>query len=362
MHPAFKLVDNECAGKYQIIYLEDIEKPKNSNIWSLLKRQFDYYRAIKTSFAKLRTDFAPDMIYLINLDYLDKVLALCGSPFGRSPFAGMIMSAKFHCANASFGPLSRKDIIYESLFRRMLRIRDLKTVTIINEAFLEYVIGSNHSEYAKIRLVPDVGELHGDDSREQARQYFSLPAGAFVILVYGSLSERKGIACLLNVLSGHKFSRHVTVILAGKQSDRVRHLLNSPQAISLKNNNSLIELDSFLDDAMEYRVFKSADTVWVGYVGGSYSSSGVLIQAGSVGLPVLATSSGLIGRLTEKHRLGLVFDPMDDNAVAHAINRLIIEDHLHREFGENGRVYAAKHTSDIFGRSICDVIESAVAE
>ncbi len=360
-HKAFELVRSELPPDSEVHVMDDVEKPPSSGSVALMQAQNSFYNALARGFSKLPGGREPDFVYVVNLDHFDKVLSLKGSPFGRLPFGGMMMSVKFHRHAMGLGPESRNDFFYGWLFRRMLAIPDLKFCTVVDEPFMEYAAGQDRREYRKLVHVPDVGELRGDMSREGARRKLGIGEGRFVVLVFGTLTRRKGIRELLQAVE--ELSREqsaVQVHLAGRQNEPVRALMKTPLATGLKRRNRLMVSEGFQDEEQEYRAFRSADAVWVGYVMGFTGSSGVLIQAASIGLPAIASDEGLVGWLTKRHGLGVTVTPGETSSVKRAITELAGNEALRNGCAENGRRFARRHTADGFGAAVCDVIAAGV--
>ena len=117
-------------------------------------------------------------------------------------------------------------------------------------------------------------------------------------------------------------------------------------------------LNYFIDDANaeeEYMVFKASDIAWLGYRE-HYTMSGVLAQAGSMGLPVIACKKGLIGWFTEKYELGVALNNLDEKGVIDAINRLLLDKEKLFQFGNVARKCFAEHTTNNFVADIFQLI------
>jgi glycosyltransferase involved in cell wall biosynthesis len=125
----------------------------------------------------------------------------------------------------------------------------------------------------------------------------------------------------------------------------------------LRKGGRLYEQDRFLYGEDEYAIFKAADVVWVGYEG-QYVSSGVLLQAAMVGLPIVACDEGLIGWLTKSRELGIVVNTADMQAVAKTLSTLAQNPELAAKFGENGRQVSVRHGVDNFRREIREKVFS----
>ena len=137
----------------------------------------------------------------------------------------------------------------------------------------------------------------------------------------------------------------------------VEAILRQSMAEKLLVNGRLMIVPGYQDKDQEYRLFRSANAVWLGYVDGFYGKSAVMAQAGSVGLPVLACKDGLIGAITRSNDLGLVFDPKDASVVAGEIKRLQSDLNLQKRLGKNGRLFAKQATAEKFGDALCTAID-----
>lgn len=358
-HPAFQIAAAETQGQLSTILIPDLAAPRSFSSLELFWSQFRLWKALAD--AAGRNDYFSrfDGIYCVNFDYFEKALSVFGSPFGQIPFAGMMMNPKFHRAHEGLGPPSRGDWIYFVLFQRLLRLRGLKGVLVVDEPFRDYCVKKKLKGAVKIRLVPDVGELSAAQGIEDSRSYLGIPPEKFVILVYGSLARRKGLDHLLRAVSSLDCS-DCTVLAAGKPDAETKLFLHSPAVQLLVQSGQLIVKEGFLDSFGESQVFKAADAVWLGYVGGAYGSSGVLYQAGAAGLPVIAMEEGLIGWTVRAHKLGLTLDPTDPLKVMSAIKLLRDDSAIRQSWGQNGRRLSASHTGTVFGESVCNVIEKTL--
>jgi len=238
------------------------------------------------------------------------------------------------------------------MFFYLLRNRTLRSLFTLDETLVEYVRRTKPSLVQKLEYVPDPGDFSGTVTREEARKALGISNEVVLLLVYGTLSRRKGIDALLKATQEPGFPTQVNILFAGKQTAKVMALLASPQARILRKASRLHELNTYLSHEEERLVFKASDVVWLGYRSSHHGASGVLIQAGMTGLPVIACDEGLIGWLTEKNNLGVVVSPGNSRGVAEAIAKLVRQPELRTLYGERGQQVFAHHTSDNFAHSI----------
>jgi glycosyltransferase involved in cell wall biosynthesis len=141
-------------------------------------------------------------------------------------------------------------------------------------------------------------------------------------LLFGSLSERKGIFTVLDALQAlpASVSSNIEVIFAGKlnKKDRTDFIT---QLNRLKHNNSDLKLtltDQFLSNTEAANLFAGADVILAPYIG-SEASSGIIGHAAFYKKPVIGPNRGLIGKLIKDYGLGLAIEPMDAGNLSSAI-------------------------------------------
>jgi glycosyltransferase involved in cell wall biosynthesis len=358
-HAAFDIISADHGGALQTIVMPEVDRSNTGSI-ALFISQSKLWKAL-ARVCKANNGFADfDLIYCINLDYFEKALSLRGSPFGAIPFAGMLMNPKFHRAPMGLGPPSRADFLYRILSKRMLAIKSLRWLMVVDRPFRDFCRQQRFVHADKIRLIADVGEVSQAKYSGSAREGLGIQPGAFVILLYGSLSRRKGVEDLLRAVQSLG-QPEVVALVAGKPDRTITAMLSSPWCRALQESGQLVFRAGFQDDKSEAMVFAAADVVWLGYSGGAYGSSGVLYQAGSAGLPVISMVEGLIGWTVEEHRLGVALNTSDVPGVVSVIQRLRDDESMLREFGENGRRLAKHHTGAAFADTICSALATSIS-
>ncbi len=358
-HVAFDIVAADHDMPLRTIVMPDIIRATNSGPVAILASQLKLWKALARA-CKVNNHFAEfDVIYYINLDYFEKALSLRGSPFGSRPFAGMLMNPKFHRAPLGLGPPSRGDFLYRMFFKRLLALRGLVRLMVVDNLFREFCLRKRLARAEKICLVADVGELSRSEFEGSAREGLNLRSDAFVILVYGSVSLLKGVEQLLRAVQNLDCPA-IVALIAGKPDSAAAALFSSPWCRAMQESGQLLVRAEFHDNESEAQVFTAADLVWLGYVGGAYGSSGVLYQAGSAGLPVISMADGLIGWTVRKHKLGISLDTTDTAKVVDAIECMRNDEPMMREFGENGRRLAKSHTGTAFAKTICDSLAESL--
>ncbi|MBL8059967.1 MAG: glycosyltransferase [Chthonomonas sp.] len=345
-HEAFQaLVDDGLAFETHLMP-DSPTKPEEGDAARLIaqfRRRWNYHQGYLDLVRREKID----SIYMVNIDQADLAIAVKGSPFGKTPFAGMLIGRQFHAGN------KLRDRIFRPVFRRLLKLPRLRKLLILDGQLVEYVRSWKGAE--KVVHSPDVGYLANTGPNTDPRSELGLPKDAFLVLAYGALSLRKGVA---EVLAGTSLSEKACVVLAGRRDTEVEALLQGETATSLRSKGRLCEIKGFLDDRQESLAFHACDVVWLGYRNW-LGMSGVLILAAIARKPVICHCEGLIPSLVKKYNLGLVIDISDSSAVKEAIDLISSNVVLKQEFAQAGPEFANLHTPQRFGDCIADAIESA---
>lgn len=329
---------------------------KNSTYWNLCWSQFSYYSRLRRLYR--RSDILPtaDLIYVLQLDYFDKALALLGSPFGKTAFAGMLMSVRFHHRDCGvLGSEARSNWLYYRAFLRMLRTRRLEALVVVDELLTDYIRRKNADYAKKMHAVPEIGAVCKSDCRDRVREELSIASRSVAVLVYGSLTKRKNVETLIDAAASSECHERVTIIVAGRQDSAVRASLEGEASQGLIKEGRLAIIDKVVSSEEEAGLFAAADIVWLGYLGHG-GSSGVLFQACNAGAAVLACRDGLIGWVCRSYRIGLDADVREKSEVARALRRLATDAHLLTECRKRASALGAEHGSGQFGRAVCEVI------
>ena len=155
-------------------------------------------------------------------------------------------------------------------------------------------------------------------------------------LLYGTLAPRKGLRLVTSAVTLAPTSLHV--VLAGEVEpgfeEDVRH-----QADAMRKSGADVDLRLHRHAESEgLRTVAGARCVLLPYLN-HYTGSRVLLEAATVGTPVVAHRRGLLGHLVRENRLGLAVDCSDPAAFREAILELADSGSLDR-FAEPLRHFA----------------------
>ncbi len=288
-----------------------------------------------------------DEAFFLCIDTLSLPFAL-GLGMDGKPASGVLFRPSVHYAamNKTDPSLTEKvrDLRKELLYPQMLRNPAVSTIHSLDPYFPGYA-RERYIHGAKVAALADPVSEAFETSAGQAELKPRGPAGRTRFLLFGELTERKGIIQTLQACAklSPEVAKRATVVLAG----RVDPALKKPVQdllwkARMERPELWIELDDrrlSLDELAE--AILSTDMILAPYqrfVG----SSGVLIWAARAGRPVITQAYGLLGRQTHDHKLGLAVDTTNPDVLADAI-AIAVEKGPRTLFDEHGaRRFAAR--------------------
>lgn len=354
----WEILEKEYQGKIEINWLKPVVLPaKGNRIKALIKSQIQQFNSIKDAFAGMV--LKDTIIYHNSFDTCSRLVALLGSPFHAYPFVGMTLTTSFHRRSmGAIVPNRLRHLVDRWLFHKILNLGGLKAICTIDETLAGFAAMQRSESWEKVHHVPDIANLQGSIERSEARRRLKISADQIAILVYGMITQRKGICELLEAMSLIRDER-MLILIAGPQEKQIKLEIGKFLASGKFKQGQVLIIDELLHGEEECAVFKASDIVWLGYKGFS-GMSAVLLQAGLMGLPIIACFEGVIGLLTAKHKLGITVDPSNKSEVAQAITTLADEPSLRREFGSNGLQLAKNHSREKFSQTICDLFDNCM--
>jgi glycosyltransferase involved in cell wall biosynthesis len=280
-----------------------------------------FFRDFRHAFSTASRGRNVALVVVPYVDYFFYALPFLGSPFGNTPWVGITMRASFHHAKvgvkAPRQPLV--NAIKAQLFQRAIRTHGMKTLLSIDPTLTEwYSAGHATRGGAAVEYLADPFPDTPAAEPRLARERLGLAGGKHV-LVYGAITERKGIQELVTALAAHADTPGApapTLVIAGAQDDETRAFLAS----ALPRLHPVpVVMDRFITADEELDLFSACDAVWLGYKG-HYGMSGVLVQAYRFAKPVIATADGLIGWFCRTGELGPVIDDLSVASINGAVD------------------------------------------
>lgn len=280
---------------------------KFGSAFDKLRLYFTIVRIFRSIHAKHEIDF-------VFMPYGDSVLHLCsifGSPFDKIPWFALSMRTSFGHSNVP----RNFDRLKAFSFKRVLKIDTLNGIFVIDPIFKNCAEGIFENPFArKIKYLPDPVEkikvLDKDSSRHHLLGNAS-PSDCLV-LVYGALSMRKGVRCLVDFILRQNHDNKIRVLLVGRCGDDFKNFLTTDDYVSLRDSGRAIEFFHRVDAEFQDLVFSAADVCWLGYEN-HREMSGVLMLAEAYGLPSIVSVDGLLGWFNNEYKFGLALDDVEDS-------------------------------------------------
>lgn len=279
-----------------------------------------YHRYFAHAFERVAARTPVSLVVVPYVDYFLYAVPLLGSPFADTAWIGITMRATFHHRQVGVKAPDRRlvNAVKARLFRHAARARGLRTLLSIDPTLPEWSARAlartkaGTCSRASIAYLADPFPDACPDDPAAARSRLHFGAGPH-LLVYGSITDRKGIRELVAALE--RMEQPPTLVVAGEQDAATRAFL---QMHASRLSPEPVIVDRFITNELERDLFSACDVVWLGYKG-HYGMSGVLVQAYRFGKRVVATSEGLIGWFCAGGALGPVLDDLSPEAIARGI-------------------------------------------
>lgn len=280
-------------------------------------------------------------------------------------WAAILMRMAFHHDAVGIAAKRRwRDRLWPPLLARLISQKTLTSLFTIDPSFVHYVPRWRHRQWrSKFRYLPDPITLPPGE-RPRGRRSFGLDDASVVLLLFGALSERKGVAELIDgvtwlasMAKAQGASPSLKILIAGRSDAAIAKLLQSDKARRLIVDGVIVHIDRWLSETDMADAFAASDICWLGYKAHEHMS-GVLVAAGVAGLPVVATTDGVVGWLVKKHQLGLAIADLSPPTIAAALERLVADTAFRSAAGSHGRAIFATHTIATAQAIIFDRLEA----
>jgi len=204
----------------------------------------------------------------------------------------------------------------DQLFHEFL----LKQFSLLNVAL--YIDENFVSHHKYCQWLPDVFQEYADlivrDEKseqrvwiEKLKEFKERNKEKFLLLYFGTAQYRRGYDVLLNMAE----ENGCCFIHCGlrNSTEKYDYDINALRS-SLSKSGRLFETDQYIEDPLCVELFfKSISHLILPYRN-FFGSSGVMLQALSYGIPVMAPENGIIGYRIKKHKLGITYN--DKNATS----------------------------------------------
>ena len=351
-HPTLLALQEELPGAFDVAALPQHQFTAKVPFLRWTVQRIGDSLALWRGFGEAVAAQPVDFVFPLGLEEIQIGCALKGSPFGPTPFGGILLSNFGYQAERGMPtPVTRIEKVMRGSLPRMLRLGTLRFAAHADPLLVEH---RNH--LPKLKHYPEKGELLPLPEQASARALLGLPADAFIVVSYGWQTGRKGIREFVRGIQHPDFPADGVGYLVGSQQADAREFLATPDCQALIESGKLIVCAEVIDNGHEAAMFAATDAVWIGYPG-FYTMSGVLMQSWVAGKPVLAGDHGIIGHLVQSTESGRTFPVADTAAYVRALLDVRAN---HATFSANSAQEGTKHGGDCFERTLADFVQDAM--
>jgi glycosyltransferase involved in cell wall biosynthesis len=286
-------------------------------------RNFQEWQLLCKYTRQLQVDHALVMYY----DTYQYYLALNFNP--PCLVSGIYFRPTFHYKHFSNNAISFKEglkIYWEKLvLSRVLKNSKLYTLFSLDPFVTKYV--NPDVKHSKLVYLPDPVELHQESNTalQNLREQLGIEPNRKLFLIFGALTERKGINQLLDALAllSPDFCEQLAVVMIGEASASYRqHIEARIQDLVQHHPIQIVRHYQFIPEEDVQKYFQTADVVLAPYQQ-HVGMSGILIQAAAAQKPVLSSDYGLMGELVKQYQLGLAVNSTQPRAIAEGIQEIL---------------------------------------
>jgi D-inositol-3-phosphate glycosyltransferase len=209
-----------------------------------------------------------------------------------------------------------------------------------------------------IKIVPHGGFnlfLSNPADKKASRRKLGLPENSRIILFFGQIKKEKGLIYLIRATkTALSILPDIHLVIAGRPCHMdLQECINAIDSASFKNRITL-DLNHIEEDKMK-AYFSASDVVALPYLSGT--QSGVLLQAMTYGIPVIASDVGALGPTVKNSSAGIIVAPGRVDQLSGAIVKILSDENLSQQMARSARnainneyswKTCAKKTMDIY--------------
>lgn len=314
-----------------------------------------YGRLLEITTAQIR----PRRVLLMYFDHCQLSLSLRRPVPTKTRISGIYFRPSFHYRTLAYQRDSGQQRFREWRKRFLLRLAlahpNLSSVLCLDP----YAVDELRRRFRRPKFIHlhDIGPTETESSASgDLRSRIGVLPEDRVVLLFGSLSARKGVAQFLEALDAMDVPQGVSIsaVIAGP-CDPADLLDGLESAGKNRKQIRVRRLAGVVPDDDLPELFRMAAVVALPYQR-HIGSSGVLIRAAAAGRPVVTQDHGLVGRWVRDYRLGASVDTAKPIEIGRALSGLLRNPCEMGFDEESARAFARDHTSQRFRETILSTL------
>lgn len=302
---------------------DKLDWTESSNIeFYLFEEEFSFKSYLKGSFHVSRflksiiKEFYIDTVFLISMMHLMPLLAFILPR--KVKLSGIVYNIYLYAWKATPRFKRRKEAFKYLLLAKMSRF---KNIFILNDS-----ISARHLNIKfktdKFLPLPDPFVPIPPSNLHNLREELNILPSKTVLLHFGGLTHRKGTLDILKAIEllNENELKDLCFIFAGKVYEEIKHEFHALVDKQSKRVQ-IVCFDKFCDFSFLGSLCISCDYILTPYKD-TAQSSGILGYAAQFNKPLIAPRENLIGKLVEKHNLGITLEKVDSSSLASTFKSL----------------------------------------
>ena len=239
---------------------------------------------------------------------------------------------------------------------RMVQHPQLENILCLDPFAVEHLQSS--SQQVNLVHLPDPVEIYDncDLSTAELKSKMGIENDRLVFLLFGALTERKGVNQVLDAIAllPSEVSQKVSLLLAGPISQGFKPQVEAKIAlVSQSHPVQIIVRDEFLSEGDIQPYFQVADIILAPYQK-HIGMSAITVRAAAAQKPLICSDFGLMGEVVREHQLGLTVDSSNPQAIADGMKECLSKSP--NELGDRQKMldFATQNSVSNFARTIAE--------
>lgn len=246
-------------------------------------------------------------------------------------------------------------------FSRLFKSANLDTLFCFDPFAAEQLNGIYRTSRVASLPDPTPVDLNVELQGEELRERLGIHPGRQVFLLFGALTERKGIHELLEAIQHlpPHLCQNVCLLLVGSIGLQDKDALKAKIArIAADLPVQIICDNEFVAEAVVQSYFQMADVILAPYQR-HIGMSGILVRGAAAQKPVLSSDFAVMGEVTRRYKLGLAVDSTVPGEIAKGMSRFLLEPADSLCDRASMKQFAEQNTTEHFCSKIFQCLQSS---